>query len=475
MKRWLVCGWIVLVMMLGLSHCTGPIPPSSNEEVSTESTTNMEPTQKESLLPEEPTVPKLELVQEVTKELTPEPEDEVAPEPTTEVSDEPEVKDASPDESVVEAIPEKPAPKLLQESDLVYLGAFLVPQGGKDRATFSYGGYAMAYNPTNNSLFLGGHHIGFHVGEVSIPKLSKSTNIKDLERGKLLQPHEDIQKKLKSFDLPQGGGGIRLGDLLVHGNRLIATYYTYYDAEGKAKKAFAYYDSLTLKTAKGYGLFAPNVTAGHVAGYLATVPQGWQSVFGKALCGLSGIPIASRQSNGPAIFGFDPSQLGIVDPVPVKAFADYPLKTPLRDRTKANPVYNALSRMNGIVLPKNSRSVLVWGGHGAWDPKTSSVCYGTPQACNTTSGGKGYHAKNGQYRYQIWAYDIDKLTQTNIPPHKQEPYGIWAPKPLFAGGERYFTSVAYDEVRNIIYVSHAKAEKYGCCGYNPVIYAYTTR
>jgi hypothetical protein len=45
----------------------------------------------------------------------------------------------------------------VQLSDLVYQGAFRVPEGSTDQTSFSYGGTAPAYNPTNNSLFMVGH------------------------------------------------------------------------------------------------------------------------------------------------------------------------------------------------------------------------------------------------------------------------------------------------------------------------------
>src|SRR5207253_7675518 len=46
---------------------------------------------------------------------------------------------------------------LLQPANLVYQGAFRVPEGSTNQTSFSYGGTALTYNPINNSLYLTGH------------------------------------------------------------------------------------------------------------------------------------------------------------------------------------------------------------------------------------------------------------------------------------------------------------------------------
>ncbi|MCD6733536.1 MAG: hypothetical protein LT103_08070, partial [Burkholderiaceae bacterium] len=46
--------------------------------------------------------------------------------------------------------------RLLQKSDLAYLGAFRVPNGTSEASSFWYGGTALGYNPVNNSLFMTG-------------------------------------------------------------------------------------------------------------------------------------------------------------------------------------------------------------------------------------------------------------------------------------------------------------------------------
>src|SRR5919108_3024060 len=62
----------------------------------------------------------------------------------------------------------------VQLSNLVYQGAFRVPQGSTDQTSFSYGGTALSYNPINNSLFMVGHDWYQRSAEISIPTVINS-------------------------------------------------------------------------------------------------------------------------------------------------------------------------------------------------------------------------------------------------------------------------------------------------------------
>src|SRR5262245_49633434 len=79
----------------------------------------------------------------------------------------------------------------VQLSDLVYQGAFRVPQGSTDQTSFSYGGTALAYNPANNSLFMVGHEWHQRSAEISIPTIINSTNISSLTTATLRQNFAD--------------------------------------------------------------------------------------------------------------------------------------------------------------------------------------------------------------------------------------------------------------------------------------------
>src|SRR5947208_1103114 len=56
---------------------------------------------------------------------------------------------------------------LLQFADFAYIGGFRLPADIATGYNFSYGGSPMAFNPANNSLFVG--TLSGRVAEVSIP------------------------------------------------------------------------------------------------------------------------------------------------------------------------------------------------------------------------------------------------------------------------------------------------------------------
>ena len=339
----------------------------------------------------------------------------------------------------------------LQESDLHYLGAFLPPQGGNidDRTTFTAGLMAMAYNPANNSLFATAHESGYHVAEISIPSnLDPAINDRaNLPEATILQDFVDIKEKMPDTDAP---GQWKIGGLLVYNNRLISNWYIYYDNKNNQKN-FGALDSLDLKKARGMGLYRPTGgLSGHLGAYMALIPPEWRSTFeATAFAGMHGVPIRRRTSLGPSLFGFNPDDIGIKDPVPVTPWVDYSMTNPLAPGRSTNPFYNHLSRKGGMVFVRGSKSVLIWGGHGAYE-SPSSVCYGKPKACNDPTGHKGYHATFSQYRHQIWVYDTDEILKVW---GNKTPSDIWTFDAQFTGGRKSWKGVAYDMKNNIIYAA----------------------
>jgi hypothetical protein len=358
--------------------------------------------------------------------------------------------------------PEGAPLQALQESDLHYLGAFLPPQGGNigARTTFSAGLMAMAYNPANNSLFATAHENGYYIAEISIPSnLNPAINDRaNLPEATILQDYVDIKAKMPDTS---ARGKWKIGGLLVHNNRLISNWYIYYD-NNKNQKNFGVLDSLDLKKARGMGLYAPTGgSSGHLGSYMALIPPEWESAFGaSALAGMFGVPIGSRTSSGPSIFGFNPDDVGIQDPVPVEPWVDYSSSFPLAARRGTNPLYNALSTKGGMVFVRGSKSVLIWGGHGAYEPP-STVCYGKPEACSSLMGYKGYHATFNQYRHQIWVYDTDEILKMW---GGKTPTDIWTFDAQFTGIKKSWKGVAYDMKNNLIYAA--------ANGYYPVIYVF---
>lgn len=99
---------------------------------------------------------------------------------------------------------------LIQPSDLVYLGAFRLPDDAERPRTFEYGGNAMAFHPNGDpagpadgfpgSLFITGHDRlpygeladGSQVAEVSIPAPVNSRQVADLPTAAFVQGFHDV-------------------------------------------------------------------------------------------------------------------------------------------------------------------------------------------------------------------------------------------------------------------------------------------
>jgi|GEM_PF-5535116 hypothetical protein len=99
---------------------------------------------------------------------------------------------------------EKSDEKLIQPDDLVYMGAFRLPEASGE-SNWEYSGYAMTYYPegdSNNqdgfpgSLFIIGHDHHQQISEVSIPVpvVSKTKDFNELNTATTLQEFHDISE-----------------------------------------------------------------------------------------------------------------------------------------------------------------------------------------------------------------------------------------------------------------------------------------
>ena len=202
---------------------------------------------------------------------------------------------------------------LLQQSDLVYEGAFRLPAGPNDQNTLAYGGFGMAYNPARNSLYMNGHLYYQKTAEVSIPPITNSTSLSALSTATLLQPLTDITEgRLSSV----GAGKVYIGGQMVHGGRLIGSAYTQDDT---SQVASHFASGLTLSTLNDFQGFYQVGTIGarFVSGYMTAIPPEWQTALGgKALTGGCCNPPNLGATNiagmpwGPAAFVFNPDDRG---------------------------------------------------------------------------------------------------------------------------------------------------------------------
>lgn len=343
---------------------------------------------------------------------------------------------------------------LLQKNDLVYVGAFRVPQGGStEEQTFNYGGTAVAFNPENNSLFLVGHSHKQRTAEISIPTLVNSRNIGDLNVASLIQPFADpVEGRLWDVN-PTDSNDQRIGGQLVYNGKLYVSVYSYYDAQGtQSASHFSRPLDLSSRGQVTGPVRVGNTYPGWVSGYMTHIPAAWQADFGgPALTGNFGLAIAGIQSWGPSASVFDPEDIAGGSTVPATLLVGYPKDNSVLggDWSTTNGFYNGTTRGDGIVFPEGTRSVLFFGLHG-----TGTFCYGNGSECgDPTDSDYGVHAY--PYVYQVWAYDANDLLAVKRGEKSASsvvPYSVWnfnVPNEL--NDKHRIGGVAYDRTRGLLY------------------------
>lgn len=395
------------------------------------------------------------------------------------------------------------AGKLLQQSDLAYVGAFRVPQGdygSPQYSGFNYGGTALTYHAAHHSLFLVGHAWYQLTAEISIPAPVNSTNIEALSTAEILQPFADVtegnREKIGEGGAPVDTSGVPIGGLMVWEGALVGTAYGYYDAASVVK--LSHFTSGLNLSATGdfqgmYRVGEPPLTPNpaFIDGYMTEIPAAWQSRFGgPALTGNCCLSIISRTSLGPAASVFDPVQLGVADPVPTTPVLGYPIDHPTLGTygdDRPDVLYNGSMTIHGIVFPVGSRTVLFFGRRG-----TGIFCYGegvsNPALHNThcdpaypevlccydpVNLSKGGHAY--PYVYLVLAYDALDLLSVKAGEREMwevVPYGVWELLLPFDNDNPSILGAAYDPSTQTIYLSQGGGDRPGCCGYLPVIHVF---
>jgi hypothetical protein len=335
-----------------------------------------------------------------------------------------------------------------------YVGAFRVPDGTIGDSTFAWGGTALAFHPANNSLFLVGHDHHQAVAEIQIPRsIVNSRSLKDLPTAKVLQPFVKVATRIPNSALE---GNVKVGGLMVVNGQLFGTLYEYYDADCNAVQSHFRLDSLNLATARAHGLYqVGDLGGGFVGGYMAPIPAEWQAELGAPyLTGQATLCIIGRTSAGPAAFGFDPGQLG-PGAAPATPYLYYPLKHPLGPHDDQHPVYNGTTEIKGVAFLPGTGSVAFFGSHG-----TGQFGYGDAATFNDPYRvSKGPHSQDGQYTYQVWAYDLKEFVAVKNgtkKPWEVQPSAVTRFDLPFKDGAKRLGGVAFDPATGRLYVSQLR-------------------
>jgi hypothetical protein len=375
---------------------------------------------------------------------------------------------------------------LLRQSNLVYQGAFRLPQTncGPTYACFSYGGTAITYDAADNSLYIVGHRYGQMSAEVSIPSLVDSNSLSALNTATLLQPFADATDAKRNDVNILGNTQNYIGGQLVFNNQLVVSVYSYYDG-GTTQSTSHFIRPMNLSTQQVTGPYkVGSQYPGFVSGYMTMIPAEWQGPLGgPALTGNCCLAIAAAQSNGPAVSAFNPAPTGATNSVLATPLVGYPYSDPLGTgwRTQST-LYNGTTQITGVAFPSGTRSVLFFGRQG-----TGPFCYGSGTADASLDGqptGQGdnwcYDPANSSkgvhgypYSYQVWAYDANDLAAVAKGTKAQyqiQPYAVWTfHLPFENSSDNHFLGgIGFDPQNSLIYISQLSEDS----GTYPIIHAF---
>ncbi len=340
----------------------------------------------------------------------------------------------------------------LSADNISYLGSFAVDgTDGTDakEGLLTYGGRALSVNATARTLMIGGHAWHNRLCEIAIPD--------DFERGtRVVQPCSDVTEgRLSRID----DGPINLGGSLIYKGRLIVSAYSFYDADANQERSH-FVSGLNLSQAddaQGPFRVGKDQEAGFVSGYMAHVPEEWQSlVGGPALTGNCCLSIISRTSSGPALSVFNPDDVGRENPVPATELVGYPLEDSLAPGNTRNLLFNLTAFIAGVAFPSGTRSVLFIGRIGE-----GNYCYGEVTECpDPASPYKGPHMY--PYRHQVWAYDVLDLIEVKRGkkrPWEVQPYATWRLTEMDDTGSANINGAAYDLTTRRLYITEDYGER----------------
>ena len=345
---------------------------------------------------------------------------------------------------------------LLYESDMTYVGSFLIPRvgSGTEADSFDYGGMGFAVSADGLNLYVGGHLYNDSLGIVTIPAPIAGT-------ATLVQAPTAVPGTMGT----ECGSSEELGAALVYNSRLVVTRRCYYDNDGTGMTHSV--GDLDIDNFDDFTRMDNINTAGFVNGYMGYIPSEWQSLLGgPAFSGNSSMSIINKCGNGPSFFVFDPDDVGVESPIPSIPLMYFTTTYPIvADPDAANDIWiRADIEIAGMFFPSGTRSVLFVSRHG-----TGDRCYGPGCTDPCWPGVQGEHAY--PYRRQVTAFDANDLLAVKngeMEPYEVRPYAWWVLPEEPEGdycGEMTAAGLAYDPITRRVFLSRHFSS-------NPIVYVY---
>jgi hypothetical protein len=412
----------------------------------------------------------------------------------------------------------RPEPRIIDYplasiSNFEYNGAFRIPNTSYGASSANYSEGVIAYNPTNRSIFLVGHEQDDAFAEFTIPELGFSTT--DISS---LPNAENIQPFVQFFDrVPNKTAGDKIDQvtgMYVNAGELIVNAAEFYDgAANNVDTTLVVRDASNLASSRIDGFYQLDGGV-HSAGWISDIPAdlkqyvaGYSHIVGYS----SVLAINSRNSMGPTAFLLNLGEFENADSnistVPVQDFSlsNYLHKNELDsgedweawginvfgDRgdpdtdgdgnivTRGNDLWTEKSNgVYGFVIP-GSRTYAVIGSSGGHE---SGIGYKITQDDGTLCGGFCSWEAADNYNY-YWLWDIKDLVEVlsgNNSSSEARPYeyGKFITPFQYNGktGDPHVNLIgggAYDEGKNILYLTLKNAGQLGDYDRSPLILAYS--
>lgn len=372
-----------------------------------------------------------------------------------------------------------------------YLGGFRIPAepGGSAQGVTGWSSGVIAFNPTNNSLFVAGKREDVNICEVAIPTLGTETLYEDIDQ----LPIATVLQPLVNANRGTGAdGALELAGAYCDGDKLLLTSFGPYAQNDAGRSVFQVFrdpDNLPGTVVDGYIDTPYWFGAG---GWVSRVPASWISKLGAThLTGFSnsgGNRSSTKSlSNGPAAYATNVDNMllnsttltGAVfpqndllvyllddlhDDFELVPQADLYNWNDATSTTRGNSLWTALSECSyGLLIP-GTKTYMVFGSQSM---HTNGGWYGNND--NNLPAGisphpsfvyQGPHPRD-PYDVDFWywlynAEDLEASAQGTIPPWDVFPYewgklNIPFDTVTYAG--KFIGSGTFDETNKILYLT----------------------
>jgi chitodextrinase len=380
---------------------------------------------------------------------------------------------------------------LLYPSDLEYLGAFRLPDGTSETATWAWGGTEMTYYPDGNptgpndgysgSIFGVGHDWDQYISEISIPAPVNSRNLSLLNTAGTLQGFRNIRG---SISFSPGEEGFRTGIeyLPAQGNQASGKLYFcegMHFQEGSTGPTHAWCE-LDLAHPNAVGAWEIGGLLNYVtADYIFEIPQDWAAANTPGLFLATGrYRDGGQGARGPSIVAYGPWNHGNspaagtrLNAIPLLLYTD--VLSP--DNHTLNNYAHSDEWVGGAWLTSGSNSsVIIVGTKGigsCWYGFSDGTLW--PNPTNTEGPGeRGWWSSS--FQGQILFYRPSDLAAVahGAPSYQPQPYAVMNIDSNLlhitsTQQKGHVCSVCFDRARGYLYVMEPFAD-----GEKPIVHVW---